>query len=293
MKEYVYYSLISVSLFSLASIVFTTYSKRFSVAWMNYFKASVASIGFLGIALYTDHFRLPSLYSIWVLGASGVIGLCIGDMLLLKSYTTLGPGRTLIVFSFHPIFTGIGSFILFGQGLLLSQAIAILFMLICLLLLGSENIDENKKWQFGPLLIALGAISLDALGVLLTRMAFERDPAMDSSMANLIRSFFCVIAFSIWTAKSKIGLIGHFRRLKASTQAFIFIASFFGTCVSLFVYLKALKIGHLATISAIVATGPLWAAIFEFIFFGQKPTKKLYYTFVAFACGMYFLNAGF
>ncbi len=277
----------------MASIVYTTYSKRFSVAWMNYFKASVACLGFLGIALYTRQFQIPSIYSLVVLGASGVIGLCIGDMLLLKSYTTLGPGRTLIVFSFHPIFTGLGSYFLFGQGLLISQAIAIFFMLICLFLLGSENIDENKKWQFGPLLIAIGAISLDALGVLLTRMAFEHDPEMDSSMANLIRSFFCVIAFSIWTAKSKIGLIGHFRKLRLSTRLFIFVASLFGTCVSLFVYLKALKIGHLATISAIVATGPLWAAIFEFIFFGERPTKKLYYTFISFACGMYFLNAGF
>lgn len=293
MPTYIYYALSSVVLFSLASLVFTSFSKQISVAWMNYFKASVASLGFLVIALAQQSFRLPDLSPLLALIASGVLGLCFGDMLLLKSYTDLGPGRTLIVFSFHPLFTGLGSYIFFEQKILLSQGLAIFFMLICLILLGTENMDSQKRWRFGPLLIAVAAISLDATGVLLTRWAFEQAPQLPSATANFIRSGSCVLAFALWSLWRPVGLWRGFQALALQTRALVFFASFFGTCISLYMYLNALKVGHLASISAIAATSPLWAAFFEFVFFKQKPSKTLYFTFVAFAFGMYFLNAGF
>lgn len=279
--------------FALASMAFTSFSKQISVAWMNYFKVSVAGLCFLLFAVFSDEFYLPHWSNIAILGASGVIGLCIGDMFLLKSYTTLGPGRTLIIFSFHPLFTGVLSYFLFGQSVSLSQIIAILFMMACLVILGSENMDKSKKWSIVPLLIALLAIGLDASGVILTRLAFERDPNLDSALANAFRAFCCFSVFSVWSLRKPIKLTENFASLSRKKKALIVASCFFGTFVSLMMYLKAVKIGHIATISAIAATGPIWAAVFEFVFFKQKPTKQLYATFGMFAVGMYFLNAGF
>lgn len=279
--------------FALASMAFTSFSKQISVAWMNYFKVSIAGICFLGLALFSGEFYAPHWSNILILGSSGIIGLCIGDMFLLKSYTTLGPGRTLIIFSFHPLFTGILSYFLFGQSVSLSQMIAIMFMMACLVILGSENIDKSKKWSVLPLLIAALAIFLDASGVILTRLAFERDPQLSSSLANAIRAFFCFSVFSVWSLRKPIKLTSNFSSLSFKKKSLIVASCFFGTFISLLMYLKAIKIGHIATISAIAATGPIWAAVFEFVFFKQKPTRQLYATFGMFAIGMYFLNAGF
>ena len=280
--------------FALASMAFTSFSKQISVAWTNLFKASIAGTCFILFALSNGDFIVPEISNILLLAASGILGLCIGDMFLLKSYTTLGPGRTLILFSFHPIFTGTLSYFLFDQGISLSQCIAIGFMMACIIIMGSESMDKTKKWSFIPLLIALLAIVLDASGVILTRLAFEREPMLESSMANAIRCFFCVFAFMAYSKLHKpIALFKNFEDLKSSRKALIVISCFFGTFVSLLMYLKAVKIGHIATISAISATGPLWAAFFEFVFFKQKPSKQLYATFGMFAVGMVFLNAGF
>lgn len=279
--------------FALASMAFASFSRSISVAWMNFFKVSVAGFCFIAFAVSTGNFYLPDLTNIGLLGASGIIGLCIGDMFLLKSYTTLGPGRTLILFSFHPLFTGTLSYFLFDQSVSANQGIAIVCMMLCLVILGSENMDKSKGWQVLPLMIATIAIAMDASGVVLTRMAFERDPSMDASLANSIRCFWCFMAFAAYSSKRPIKLVGNFKSLPSPKKIFIVTSCFFGTFVSLMLYLAAVKEGHIATISAITATGPIWAAIFEFVFYKQKPTKQLYATFAMFSVGMFFLNATF
>lgn len=275
---------------AFASIVFTSFSHRVSVIWVNYFKASVATIAFLVFALLTGNFYLPTQTSSLLLMFSGIIGLCIGDMFLFKSFTTLGPGRTLILFSFHPLFTGVASYFLFGQGLNIQQFLAILTMVGCLYILGKENMDKNKSWAIGPLLIALLAIILDATGVIFTRLAFEQDPNIHTSMANLIRAASCTVVFTLWTSYRPIKLVSKFKAMSPKYKTAITVGTIFGTFISLLLHLNALKYGHLATISAIAATGPIWAAGFEFAFFKQKPSKYLYATFGLFALGMLLLN---
>ncbi|MFK8137558.1 MAG: DMT family transporter [Bdellovibrionales bacterium] len=290
MQIAILYAIGSSVCFALASIAFTSISKSLSVAWTNYFKASIASVGFLLLAYFSNSLYLPEWDSIGFLALSGIIGLCIGDMFLLKAFTLLGPGRTLIVFSFHPVFTGIGGYFLFEQNVYWNQFIAIACMVGCLIFLGRENIDKRKSWAFGPLSIAIFAIVLDASGVILTRSAFEADPQLDSSLANFIRAIFCCMAFSIYSIKRPIRLIDSFQSLPNNKKLLIFGGSLIGTFFSLYLYLSAVKIGHIATVSAISATAPIWAGIFEFIFFKQKPTRFFLLAVVFFLIGMIFLN---
>jgi len=110
--------------FSTASMVFSTYVKRFSPLWMNQMKVVVAMTGFAGAVVYTGMVPVTHV-ALACLLASGVIGLCVADILLFRAFQTLGVARTLVLFSFQPMVLGIYGVLFLSQGLNLNQAGAI------------------------------------------------------------------------------------------------------------------------------------------------------------------------
>ena len=76
--------------FSYASTIFTEFSRSVSPEWMNAFKAVIALILFT-ITLFSFNLWIPpASTSVYVLLGSGLLGLMIGDMYMLKAMKELG-----------------------------------------------------------------------------------------------------------------------------------------------------------------------------------------------------------
>lgn len=295
--------------FSSASLIFAKFSRSVSVIWMNAAKAFVAMIlliltlpilfwfqgGVQAIATWVP----PQEIATGLLLISGFIGLGIGDLFLLDAFIRIGVSRTLMLYGFQPLLLGLTGYLLFDQSFDSRRLIAIIFLIGCLVIFSLEKYRESKSWEIRGLVMAIIGVSMDSAGVVLTRIAFENSPHTEPLEGHLIRCIGALLAYILIAgfihARRKltgsaektpvIGLISNFLRFDPKSKALILLGCFAGTYLSLCLYLTAIQIGHLASISAIAITGPMFAALLESLLNKRRPSKYLGLAFAFFLCG--------
>lgn len=276
--------------FSLGSQFFTHYSRKFSSTWMNTFKALVAANAFLITILVTSGFNYISFENLGWFFLSGFIALGLGDILLLKAYEKIGPGRTMVLFGFHPVVVGLLAFLLFDQTVGLNKLWAILFFIGCLLTFSYETFKVSGRWDITGLLFAFGGMSLDAIGVLITRYAFELNDNITPLEGNFYRCIGALCSYYVVRGFAPFQLRSRFKSLNNKSKIYVFMGAFFGTYLSLALYLNAIKMTeNLAAISAISITGVIFSSTFECIWDKKLPSKYLLISFIFFGGGMYFV----
>lgn len=278
--------------FSASSLVYSEYSSRVSVLWMNCFKAFVAfCLLCLTIPLFFGgwHHAEPMVVALFI--ASGLIGLNIADLFLLNAFTKIGPARTLMFFGFQPLMIGIGAKFFFGQEMNPAKLLAVFFMIGCLFTLSFENYRVHKKWAISGLVIAFIAVALDACGILITRSAFEMTAEVTPIEGHFYRCIGALIGFAIMSMFRPLPLIKGFMQWSPRVRLLLLVASFGGTFLSLLLYMNAVKIGHLASLAGITITGPMFAASLECAIKRKWPSRYLLVAFGFFACGFYVLVA--
>ncbi len=256
-------------IFALSSIFFTEFSRKRSTLWMNTFKALIALASFSFTALLLRLSLPMSPFILICLLASGAMGLMIGDIFLLTAYTRIGPARTLMIFGFTPIFLGLSSRYLFGQEFPFYKLTAVVCLMACLFSFSLERFRADGHWEWRGLLFGFTGVFLDACGLLLTKSAFANGTLsgqeIHPAMVNAIR---CAGALAIVPLVSvflrhRIGIVTGFRTLTHRERIQVLVASFCGTFLSLLLYLSAIKVGHMASVSAVAMTSPVFASLFE------------------------------
>lgn len=286
-------ALSSAVLFASASIVFTLFARKLSVMWINAFKSFAALIAFAIAYLITKDFSIaPRGISVACFFMSGFIGLNVADFFMVRAYRLMGPSRALMIFSFQPLFLGLFAFFLFSQDLSLKKLLGIFFMIGCVLSIGYERFRLERKWEIQGPLLALIAMFLDGCGILLTREAFHLDSNVTVLEGNFYRCVGSCVGFFIISRFYKIDLIRKFKRLSTRAQVLVSAGGLLGTFVSLWMYLTAISVGHLATVSAIVGTGPLFAAGFEHLYARKKPSVFFMIALGLFGIGFAFVLYG-
>lgn len=276
--------------FSLGSQFFTHYTRKFSSTWMNTFKALVALIFFFLTIILTTGFHGISLYNIGLFFLSGFIALGVGDILLLKAYEKIGPGRTMVLFGFHPVIVGLIAFVLLDQTIGLNKVWAIFFFIGCLLTFSYETFKSSGKWDLSGLLFAFGGMFLDASGILITRYAFDLNKIITPIEGNFYRCIGALASYMIIRKFSPFQFRSRFLSLNLKSRLYVFLGAFLGTYLSLALYLNAIKItDNLASISALSITGVIFSSAFECIWNKTLPSKYLMIAFILFGCGMYFV----
>ncbi len=288
MESTYFYALGSALAFSSASLIFTLFARKLTVAWMNAFKAIVAFVSFGMAYIVTKDFSvLPSLLSVVCFFCSGLIGLNLADFLLVKSFKTMGPSRTLMIFSFQPLFLGFLSFLVLDQALTGRTLLGILFMMSCVFCISYEQFHRERKWDVRGPLIAFAGMILDSFGILLTRSAFEIDRSVTVLEGNFYRTLGACAGFFVLSLFYRIDLKKRFVRMNSRARLLVITGAFLGTFAALWMHLSAIRQGHLATVTAIVGTAPVLAAIFESVAARKKPSRFLVVALILFAMGFY------
>jgi drug/metabolite transporter (DMT)-like permease len=290
-------------LFSSASVGFTHYTRKFGPIWMASVKVFIAAI-FISLVfgyqlseyswdikniqkIYTDYSYVLFLFII-----SGVIGLGIGDIFLLNAYRNIGTSRSLILFGTQPIMIGLFGYLFLDQKLSIYRIISIFFMILCLINFLWEALKANKKsWTLIGMFYAFMAVMLDAIGLTLTRLAYDISPNMDSIEANFFRFmgalFFYLIIIKLFF---KVNIKSNWNLLNIKNKTLLFLYCFLGTFLSLILYLKAVKMSPLASLTSISITGPVFATLIESVVEKKKPSKSLIISLILFAIGLIVLN---
>ena len=220
---------------------------------------------------------------------SGIIGLGIGDILLLASFKELGPGRTLMLFSFQPLITGIASYFLFNQTIDSERFFAIFFFILCVFIFSIESFKSNKHWALGGIALAVGGMVLDATGVVITRGVFDKTPGLTPMLSNFYRTSGAVAFFIIFGHLKKVSLIDRFQELQTKEKAGAIFGSFLGTFLSLGLYLTALQYAHLASLTGISITSAIFSSLLECLWSKKWPSRYLIAAFCSFLIGMWIL----
>ncbi len=276
--------------FALASIFFTYYSKKLTPLWMNAFKSSATFIFLIITVPLFIPLQLSSHQTSYGLLLSGAIGLGVGDLFLFRAFYEIGAARTLILFGFQPLFMAISSHFFFDQNIQYNHAIAIVLMMICLFLFAYENKKDNGTWQVMGLLYALIGVLLDTSGVIISRLSFDQSPDLHPLWGHMFRTSGAVLFFILFSKLVKpIPLFTTFFTQPNKDRMLLMASAFVGTYLSLYFYLSGIKIGHVASLTAISVTCPLFASLFEHIYAKKFPSRILMLAFFIFIFGIWML----
>lgn len=275
--------------FSTATMIFSIYAKRFSSMWINQLKVLFATLAFL-IAMLT-YGKTVSLgwYPTMMLALSGMSGLCLGDIFLFRAFAALGAGRSLVLYSFQPLLLGLYGYFFLNQIFSLNQTLAVICMMICIFIFMLERNQTTGSWDLKNFMWALVGITLDAIGVMLTRSAYEAVPSLETFQVNVIRCTGALVGFFLISPRSYGIVLKDFFGLRKREQSLVFSAAIFGCFVSLTLYLAALKYAHVGTLTAITITGPVWVAMLESLYYRRWPNLYLVGAFSFFLTGFYLM----
>jgi len=272
--------------FAVGSQVFTHYSRTISSKWMNCAKALVAMICFALFIGTMGNWNPISYLSISIFILSGVIGLGVGDVFLLKSFSEMGPGRTLILFGFQPLILGTLAYFLFDQTVDAKKFWAILCCILCVVTFAFESFKKDGHWQLKGILIAFAGMTLDALGLILTRYNFDKNPAITAMEGNFYRCLGAIIFFMVLSRVKPLNFFSLWNSQTRKSKLIIILGSIFGTFLSLGLYLKAIQSAHLASLSGVAITGAIFSATLECVVEKKWPSKYLLMAFAFFIVGM-------
>lgn len=280
------YALSATFCFAIASLGFAHYARRVSSLWMNAFKAVVAfSFFFVAFLVSKDFSHRPDPKSLMAFFISGLVGLNIGDIFLLKAFARIGSARTLMIFSFQPLILGFFSYFLFSQTLNSQKLVAVFFMVACVFVTSYEKFKQQGNWEIqGPVYALLGVL-LDSCGILLTRYAFNSDPAITTMEGNFYRCVGAITGFALLGMVKPFHLWSTFKKMKGVSKTMVFGAACLGTFISLSLYLNAIRFGHLAAVAGIVGAGPIFAAVLESAVQRRWPSIYLYIALCLFIVG--------
>lgn len=273
--------------FAVGVQFFTHYARKVSSVWVNCFKGLVAAVLFAATVMATGGFAgaPPGITALFFL--SGALGLGLADIFLVKAFSLMGPGRTMMIFGFQPFFIGVISYFAFGQTLEPRKAAAVLFFIICLYIFSLESFRRQGHWNVKASLFALGGVLLDGSGVVLTRYCFNSSPGTGTTEGNFYRAAGAMLLFAALARGRPFHFAEKFRTLGRRNLFWLTVGSVSGTYLSLMFYLRAVReAGALAAVSGIAITGTLFASIFECAVERKRPSAYLAAAFVFFLAGM-------
>lgn len=290
MEKVYIFALAANLVFAIGVQFFTHYARRISSVWVNCFKAAVASVLFLATVLAQGGFHQIDPLFAGLFFLSGMVGLGIADLCLIKAFSLMGPGRTMLIFGFQPLVIGLLSYFAFGQAVNTRQLAAVFFFVACLFIFSLESFRKHGHWNTRASLFALAGVVLDGIGVIITRFAFNANTGIGTTEGNFYRAVGALLLFGVMSKVRPFHFFEKLRSLSRWSLLWLTVGSFAGTYLSLMFYLTAVRYaGALAAVAGIGITGTLFSSAFECAYERKLPSAYLLAAFVFFFAGMAFL----
>lgn len=193
------------------------------------------------------------------------------------------------MFSFEPLMLGLYGYFFLNQVFTINQTLAVMCMVVCIYIFMLERSKLTGNWDVRSFLWAFTGITLDAIGVMMTRSAYEISPDLETFQVNVIRCAGALVGFLIVSPKIYLQFPKDIWNFGYRDKIIIIGASIGGCFLSLALYLAALKYAHVGTLTAISITGPVWVAMLESIYYKKWPNRYLGAAFVFFLMGFYLM----
>ena len=259
---------------TLTALTFEYAGKRIGAVALNFLRLVIGCLflGLYGIAARGAFLPLDAPLSAWAwLGASGIMGLVLGDLLLFQAFIDIGSRVAMLVYATAPAFTAVLGFLVFGERISLIGVGG-----MCLTLVGIAIVVFGRRPEAAGLpkdaagalpdrphrgrgiALAAGATIAQAGGLILGKLgAGSGVGAMDPFAGTQIRVSAGVLGFAIALLATR-SWRGIGRALKdRKAIASLSLGSFFGPFLGVSLSLLAVQSGNVGIASAIMSIVPV------------------------------------
>lgn len=219
----------------------------------------------------------------WLLVLSGVIGIGISDALYLWSLNIIGASRLAVIDCIYAPSIMFLAWIILGERLSFAQLFGSGMVLSAVFLITHEKeigSVQQRALLKGTIVCAIAIISM-AGGILMVKPIFSRVPLFFVIAIRLGAGFFSSLLFTV--ARKDRGPV--FRSLLDSDKkGLVILASFFGTYVSMLMWVAGFKYNQAAIAAVLNQMTTFFTVILAALFLGEPLTRrKIFATSVAFA----------
>ncbi|MCZ7586564.1 MAG: DMT family transporter [Deltaproteobacteria bacterium] len=267
------FALSAAALWAGASILWKRLGEDVPSAGMNLGKGLVA-LALLAVMLIAAGPMELGLHAWLVLGASGVVGVALGDTAYFLALVRLGPRRILVLTTLTPLLASFMAIALLGERPSFQWGVGTLLCLGGVAWVMRERLPDGAdrgRWRSG-IAIGIGAALCEATGTLLTKVGLGGTPEYAWREATFIRMLFAVTALSAYAAaRGKIGdWLGPFRR--GRRLLVLVAASFIGTFLAILFATASLWYTHVALAAVLKSMSPIFILPLARLFMKERIT---------------------
>jgi drug/metabolite transporter (DMT)-like permease len=270
---------------SLNSIQFTFAGRRVGSRIVNRVRLALAVV-FLSLAHLLLHGRLwpvqAELYRWGWLGASGAIGLILGDGSLFHAFLLIGPRKSMVLMTLVPVISTVAAWLALGETLLPMEIMAILVTVggIAWVVLEREpkrptdarNEEERTRTRVLGVLLGIGGATGQALGLVAAKRGLVGDfPALSATVIRMI-----VASTIIWLMTLLRGQVRTtWLALKDKrTRLWLVGGAFIGPFIGVWLSLVAVRTAPVGIASALMALSPIMLIPFDHWVFDETITAR-------------------
>lgn len=242
---------------------------------LNIFKNGLALGLFYPTMILVDgHAFVPTeSWDLFQLLISGVIGIGISDALYLWSLNLIGASRLAIVDCLYSPAIFLLAYLFLGETLGLWQAAGGLLVLSAVFVVTNESVTgqlSRKDLIRGCSVCATAVVSM-AAGILFIKPIFDKLPLFWIINVRLFAGFTSSLVIGLAMGR-RAEIFGGLLRAKA--KGMIILASFFGTYLSMVMWVAGFKYNKAAIAAVLNQTTTVFTVIFAALFLGETLTKR-------------------
>jgi drug/metabolite transporter (DMT)-like permease len=276
-------------LWTITAITFEYAANRIGSKALNFLRLAVGSLflGAYGFAVHGSYAPFDASISTWLwLGASGIVGLVLGDLLLFQAFIDIGARLSMLVYALAPGFAAILGWFVFGERLepLTFAGMALTMGGIAMAVLGRPEAPKaaegaakegSSSAKAPPSIRAVGiamaflAALCQAGGLILSKIGA---PTLDAFSGTQIRVLVGVLAFGFMLLVTR-GFGGISPALKDKRALGSLVAgSFFGPFLGVSLSLAAIQGASAGVASSIMSITPVLIILPSVLIFREKVT---------------------
>lgn len=254
-------ALLAALFWALATLLYSQAGNYLSAAQLNLVKGIVACPLLLLAGWFTGQLlQLEGNLATYLLLASGVIGITLGDTLYFAALRRLGPWHTMLLEYLAPPFAALLAWLLLAQGMRWYEVAAALVIIAGIFVVISEKPKTAARVTLSVSGIAagIGAALCQALGLVMSFHALQAFN-MNPLNAALLRLLAGTVALTIALVVLKPSLIKSTRAaLRHTSIPWLLTAIVMGTFLAIWLQQTAIAYINPGLAQTLLATAPLW-----------------------------------
>ena len=275
-------ALVAALIFAWTSVFFTTAGRRLGVTTLNLMRllGGTVLLGVTQIVVFGEIWPDAPLPSILWIGASGVVGLAIGDSALFRSFTLIGPRRGMLAMATAPVFTAVVAWLVLGEALDVQAITGIVVVMGGVMLAvmgkdpgGGDFADLPRSVIRRGYALALVAAVGQGLGSAFVKIGMAGGTVdVDPLSATFVRMVFAWAAYWICVVPRHDfrALLRPLRDRKGAGA--LGIATFFGPYVSVYISILAIRFAEAGVAQVLLGAVPVFVLGPAWLVYRDRPS---------------------